>query len=266
MFIEDYLIKLEADLKNLFPEKIPSVVDDGANFIQGKYTPAENEFIVVVNSGNATVEKIQNIKSFAASLYLYIYVPCNERDDYHKKILDYLVDQSDNDLLFDIGKYTAGFAYNTPSCDGKAKKINGRDYALYLVMGTVNYVEGAKYIENNIIIDEEKLEGILSITKNIYPLVESLGVIGKRFAENVEIYQVQEINIVVLLNSANGLHERLMYLVEGGWDGILSMNIKITDTSNPDYVNHVAAFKGHLKLQMTEQNKIIKLMNIVITR
>ena len=262
MFIQDYINKLEVDLQGLFPDKVPLVVDDAANFIDGKYIPKSNEFVVVVNSGNATIEKIQNIKSFAAPVHLYIYVPFEEREKYQEKLFEYLVEQSDSDTLFEVGEYTAGFAYNTPSCDGKAKKINGKDYAIYLVMGNANYVEGIGKFENDIYIDETKLEGIINMAFSLVPVIENVGVIGKRFSDAVEVYQTQEINITVLLNSKNALHKELILLASGGGSGNVFKTIKIVNDTNAEEL----IFRAYLKLNMSDQNKLIKAMNIIIAR
>ena len=262
MFIDDYIIKLEKDLKTLFPGKIPLVTEDGANFIDGKYTPKDNEFVVIVNTGNAAIEKIGNIKSFAAPVYLYIYVPFEERDIYLPSLTDYLVEQSDNDALYEIGNYTAGFAYNTPSCDGKAKKINGKEYALYIIMGSSNYVEGISSIESDVYFDGKQLVGLLNMATTIYPIVEQIGVIGKRFSDPIEIYQAQELNLVVLIDSKNELHKELISLANGGGDGKLFKNIKISNKGLEEKIE----FKAYLKLQLNEQNKIIKMMTITVSR
>ena len=260
MFIHDYINKLENDFKMLFPDKVPLVVDDSANFIDGKYFPKDNEFVIVVNTGNATIEKIQNIKSFSSSIYLYVYIPFTERDTFQEELVNYLVEQSDNDTLYPVGEYTAGFAFNTPSCDGKAKKINGKDYALYIVMGNANYFYGMTRLDNEIYFGDTKLDGILEETLTIYPIVENIGIIGKRFSDNVEVYQMQEINLVVLLNSSNDLHKEFYSLLNGGGTGNLYHTIKVTNGQE------TVEFKAFIKLQLSEQTKILKILNLTITR
>lgn len=261
MFIHDYINKLENDFKMLFPDKVPLVVDDAANFIDGKYFPKDNEFVIVVNTGNATIEKIQNIKSFSSSIYLYVYIPFTERDTFQEELVNYLVEQSDNDTLYPVGEYTAGFAFNTPSCDGKAKKINGKDYALYIVMGSINYVKGLAKFENDIYINGTKLDGIINMGILTYPVIETVPVIGKCFSDTIEQYRLQEINISVLLNFLDKVHKDLIIAAMGGETSI-HKRIMIKNSQ----IKQNTEFMGNLKLQMVEYNKAIKIMNITISR
>lgn len=259
MFIHDYINKLETDFKELFPDKVPLVVDDAANFIDGKYIPKDNEFIVIINTGNATIEKIQNIKSFSSSIYLYVYIPFTERDTFQEELVNYLVEQSDNDTLYPVGEYTAGFAFNTPSCDGKAKKINGKDYALYIVMGNANYIQGN--FNDNIIfsIDDQQLNNVVDMSFNVAPVTEPVNAIGKRFASYRILYDVQNITLNILVDCNDTLHKSLINEVAGlNYISIKKIKIKTIDSE--------LEFNGVITINYSKKQKTMNFISLTILR
>ena len=99
--------------------------------------------------------------------------------------------------------------------------------------------------------------------QSIYPIIEQVGVIGKNFPKNIEIYLHQEIKLTLFVNPNNLLHKKFMEYIMGVNNFSLNRNIKIVYKENSQLEN---SFIGSISLNLNDHNKVIKLINITISR